>query len=141
MGKIRSEAIPAAQEGGATALAVIVTGVATELPLFGAVIVMIPFDVEAEANEAKTKSASTTDFIETPRWKRCLSLSLCEVANAAACPDNFGKKGEEREITFRRKLSWTMLESSNSFRNTGNSVRRDRGLRCQCLPVKGFDQG
>jgi len=44
-------AIPAGHVGGVTALAVTVTGVATELPLAGAVTVTIPFDVEANSDE------------------------------------------------------------------------------------------
>jgi hypothetical protein len=67
VGKSRSDAIPAAQDAGGTALAVTVTGVVTELPLLGAVIVITPFEVEADANEAKRKNANTTDFMETPR--------------------------------------------------------------------------
>ena len=38
--------IPAGHVGGVTALAVTVTGVATELPSAGAVTVTIPFEVE-----------------------------------------------------------------------------------------------
>ena len=61
-GKIPMLAIPAGQVGGATAFALTVTGVATELPLAGAVIVTIPFEVEAKAG-AVSRSIKTTDFI------------------------------------------------------------------------------
>jgi hypothetical protein len=66
VGKRLSDATPAEHDAGATALAVTVTGVATEPPLFGAVRVMIPFEVEADANEAERIIASATDFIEAP---------------------------------------------------------------------------
>jgi len=49
-----------------TALAVTVTGVATELPLAGAVMVTIPFEVEAKAGKLIT-SIKTMDFITTSR--------------------------------------------------------------------------
>ena len=42
------EVIPAGHVGGGTALAVTVTGVAPVLPFAGAVIVIIPFEVEAK---------------------------------------------------------------------------------------------
>ena len=40
------DAIPAGHVGGVTAFAVTVTGVASVLPFAGAVMVMIPFEVE-----------------------------------------------------------------------------------------------
>ena len=55
-------AIPAGQVGGGTALAETVIGVATELPLAGAVMVMIPFEVEANMGEA-SNIVRTKDFI------------------------------------------------------------------------------
>ena len=44
--------IPAEHVGGVTAFAVTVTGVATELPFAGAVIVTMPLEVELKAYEA-----------------------------------------------------------------------------------------
>jgi hypothetical protein len=55
-------AIPAGQVGGVTALAVTVTAVAIELPWAGAVIVMIPFEVEAKMCELSS-IVRTIDFM------------------------------------------------------------------------------
>src|SRR5215469_2575510 len=55
-------AMPAGQAEGVTALAVTVTGVATELPLAGAVMVMIPFEVEAKMCELSS-IVRTIDFM------------------------------------------------------------------------------
>ena len=79
VGYKRKEAIPAGHVGGGTALAVTVTGVATELPFAGAVIVTIPFEVEARAHEAHSKSAQTIDFMVVPGREICL-VHTCRIA-------------------------------------------------------------
>jgi hypothetical protein len=56
-------AIPAGQVEGVTALAVtVIVGVATELPSAGAVMVMIPFDLEAKMYELSS-IVRTIDFM------------------------------------------------------------------------------
>ena len=52
------EEMPAEHVGGVTAFAVTVTGVATELPFAGAVIVTMPFEVEPNAHEGRRTCAS-----------------------------------------------------------------------------------
>ena len=69
VGYNRRDAMPAGHVGGATAFAVTVTGVGTEIPLPGAVMVTIPFEVEADASEASRKRLSTVNFIEAPGAK------------------------------------------------------------------------
>jgi hypothetical protein len=55
--------MPAEHVGGVTAFAVTVTGVATELPFAGAVMVTMPFEVEPNAHEASNNMhAVVTDF-------------------------------------------------------------------------------
>jgi len=58
-------AIPAGQLGGVTALAVMVTGVPTELPLAGEVTVIIPFEVEAAAYDVSS-IIGTMSFMSPP---------------------------------------------------------------------------
>ena len=71
--------IPAGHVGGVTALAVTVTGVATELPLAGAVTVTMPFEVEARADEAHSKSTETIDFMVVPGGE-ILLVHPCRIA-------------------------------------------------------------
>ena len=47
-------------------LAVTLTGVATELPLAGLEMVIIPFEVEADAKQPRRKTMTTRGFIEAP---------------------------------------------------------------------------
>ena len=68
--------IPAGHVGGVTALAVTVTGVATELPFAGTVTVTIPFDVEAKAHEPNSKRVGTTDFMGASNAGILLFLAL-----------------------------------------------------------------
>src|SRR5205823_10708152 len=81
--------IPAGHVGGVTALAVTVTGVATELPLAGAVIVTIPLEVEADASEANRKRLSAINFMEAPG------------AKTLSCPGNLRAGGRTDQIPSR----------------------------------------
>ena len=60
-------------------LAVTLTGVATELPLAGLEMVIIPFEVEARAHEAHSKRAGTMDFTadHLGRNLSCVMVERC----------------------------------------------------------------
>jgi len=64
VGKMPIAAIPAAHVGGATALAVTVIGVGTELPFAGLLTVIMPFEVEARAMTTDSRMKRTSPIFK-----------------------------------------------------------------------------
>jgi hypothetical protein len=84
--------MPAGHVGGGTALAATVTGVGFELPSSGVVIVMIPFEFAARADEVSSKRVEITDFMDPPK-RRDLPFPNRErnyIITRAGCTKGFG---------------------------------------------------
>lgn len=84
-------------------LAVTLTGVATELPLAGLEMVIIPFEVEARAHEAHSKSAGKMDFT-ADHLGRNLSCEMVERC-IDACSSLFSYVGRTPDCVVSRSQS------------------------------------
>ena len=117
VGYTRSEVMPAGHVAGAIALAVTVTGVETVDPVAGAEMVMIPFEVAADAKDASRKMASATDFMETPAWE-ILSLFFFQDAHPnSQCwlPPRNGRTQKQRGETESANKVSSLVSNAKDF--------------------------
>src|SRR6266496_4339276 len=137
VGYSRSDTIPAGHVGGATAFAVTVTGVATVLPLAGAVIVTIPFEVEADASEASRKRLSTINFIEAPGAK---TLPCPGNLRAGVWPIESPSRHAERRNRGRQQLSIRRHFRRSECQVSCTVLRAKTLKRASCAKFKRYVQ-
>ena len=115
------------------ALAVTVTGVATEAPFAGAVIVTMPLEVEARAHGEHSSNARTIDFIlvHAQRFLRHAAGLAAFVDNDGGCstPDRaFGMSadGDKSPYHVRRERRWFTAGESprGSWESVPNEIRQ-----------------
>ena len=114
VGYTRIDAIPAGQVGGVTAFAATVTGVGFELPSSGVVIVMIPFEFTARADEVSSKRVEITDFMKPPERREICSS---DPSTSTSLPEQRDQKFRARERNGTPKMFQNAKKNSIAHQN------------------------